>query len=85
MRYPSFKTIALAVGFAIASSAIGAVPALAGQASSANNGGGYPITAKRVEALRECNARAAPYYDYNWGVRQSSIYRACMAEHGEIE
>jgi len=43
------------------------------------------VSASRAADLRECNSGAQGYYDYNWGVRQSDIYRACMAEHGQPE
>jgi hypothetical protein len=53
--------------------------------SSANNGGGYPITAARADALRECTAVESQYPEYEWGVQEYTIYRACMAEHGQME
>jgi hypothetical protein len=43
------------------------------------------VSPARAEALRECNARAQPYLDRDWGVRQGDIYRACMAEHHQPE
>jgi hypothetical protein len=39
----------------------------------------------RASALRECNAVAAQYPDYEWGNMEIYQYRACMAEHGEVE
>jgi hypothetical protein len=39
----------------------------------------------RAEALRECNARAQPYLERDWGVKQDDVYRACMAEHRQPE
>jgi hypothetical protein len=53
--------------------------------SSANNGGGYPITVARATALRECTAVESQYPEYEWGVQEYTIYRACMAEHGQME
>jgi len=50
-----------------------------------NNNHGYPVSNARAEALRECNARAQPYLNRDWGVRQDDIYRACMAEHSQVE
>jgi len=43
------------------------------------------ISAARAAALRECNERARPYTQYNWGVTELQIYRACMAEHHQME
>jgi hypothetical protein len=40
---------------------------------------------QRAAALRQCNAEAAPLLDYTWGEAQSDRYRACMAEHGQME
>ena len=53
--------------------------------SSAYNGGGYPITAARADALRECTALEAQYPEWEYGIQEYQIYRACMAEHGEVE
>jgi len=90
----SFKRTlgAVALGLAVAASA---APALANASpnhadyydarSSAYNGGGYPITAARAHALRECTALESQYPEYDWGIQESTIYRACMAEHGEVE
>jgi hypothetical protein len=66
---------ALAFGIAVAA---GASPAVAQR----NNN---EVNAARATDLRECNSQAQGYFDYNWGVRQSDIYRACMAEHGQPE
>ena len=43
------------------------------------------ISAARAAALRECNARAEKYLLHTWGNYQLYIYRACMAEHGQVE
>jgi len=43
------------------------------------------VSAARAGALRECNARARPYIQQTWGITQSQIYRACMAEHHQPE
>jgi hypothetical protein len=85
-------TAALAVALAVVSS----VPAFAG--SRASNAG---LTARaqvlhsrvpqegvsndRAQALRECNALAAPIKDYAYGHTQNAIYRSCMAQHGQPE
>jgi hypothetical protein len=44
------------------------------------------LSAARVRALEECNAKAAPYNVFDkWINFQFSIYRSCMAEHGQME
>jgi hypothetical protein len=43
------------------------------------------MSAARAAALRECNGRAEAYSQYLWGVTQLQIYRACMAEHHQME
>jgi hypothetical protein len=43
------------------------------------------MSAARAAALRECNARAQPYIQRDWGVTQLQIYRSCMAEHNQAE
>jgi hypothetical protein len=47
--------------------------------------GQIEISAARASALRECNAIAAQYPDYVWGNMEIYQYRACMAEHHEVE
>jgi hypothetical protein len=47
--------------------------------------GTVPISAARAAALRECNARARPYIQRDWGVTELQIYRSCMAEHNQPE
>ena len=69
------RLAALAFGIAVAAVASPAV------AQRNNN----EVSAARAADLRECSSQAQGYYDYNWGVRQSDIYRACMAEHGQPE
>jgi len=69
------RLAALAFGIAVAAVASPAV------AQRNNN----EVSAARAADLRECNSQAQGYYDYNWGVRQSDIYRACMAERGQPE
>jgi hypothetical protein len=83
------KTLAaLALGLAVAA---GVSPALAkrhaeyAEPRADYNGGGYPITAARAAALRECTALESQYPEYDWGIQESTIYRACMAEHGQME
>jgi hypothetical protein len=43
------------------------------------------MSAARVAALRECNARARPYIQRDWGVTELQIYRSCMAEYNQAE
>jgi len=47
--------------------------------------GGLEISAARAAALRECSAIAAQYPEYEWGNMEIFQYRACMAEHGQVE
>jgi hypothetical protein len=49
---------------------------------------GSPATvtnASRNTAVRECSALAAPYREYTWGNYEIYQYRACMAQHGQVE
>jgi hypothetical protein len=69
-----------ALSFAIGVVAM-ASPSLAQRHDRSDSG----VGAARAEALRECNARARPFLDKDWGENQSDIYRACMAEHGQPE
>jgi hypothetical protein len=53
-----------------------AVPATASPSLAqryVDNNNGYPVSAARAEALRECNARAQPYSQCDWGVGQTAI------------
>jgi hypothetical protein len=43
------------------------------------------ISAERAAALRDCNAAVSGMRDYTWGVQQSDVYRACMAQRGQPE
>jgi uncharacterized membrane protein len=74
----TMNTRLAALAFAIAVAAV-ASPAVAQR----NNND--EVSAARAADLRECNNVAKGYVDYNWGVRQSDVYRACMAEHGQPE
>jgi hypothetical protein len=86
---------AIALGLAVAAGASPAFasthghivrsPVYSDAPSSAYNGGGYPITAARAAALRECTALESLYPEHDWGVQEIDIYRACMAEHGQVE
>jgi len=57
--------------------AFGAVTPLGSSASVTN--------ASRDTAVRECSALAAPYREYTWGNFEIYQYRACMAQHGQVE
>ena len=39
----------------------------------------------RDSALRECSAKAEGMKQYTWGVQQGTMFRNCMAEHGQTE
>lgn len=43
------------------------------------------VSSERARALRECNVKAGALTEYTWGVRSSGVYRACMAEQGQVE
>jgi hypothetical protein len=43
------------------------------------------VSPHRARALRDCNDRAGALTEYTWGVRKIEVYRACMAERGEVE
>ena len=43
------------------------------------------MSGHRATAIRECNAKAAPFSQSTWGNMSADQYRACMAEHGEAE
>jgi hypothetical protein len=91
----NFKTVtaALALGVAVAAAA---TPALAkhrviprGHAARAqaipDDVGDGAMSGHRAVAIRECCVRAAPFSQTTWGNVSSDQYRACMAEHGEME
>ena len=90
------SSLALAVSLGLAVTAA-AAPAMARTAhragydaqafapGSPDGYGGVLISNHRAEALRACNAIANRYLQQTWGDQQGDIYRACMAEHGEVE
>jgi len=47
--------------------------------------GQVEISAARAAALRACSAIAAQYPEYEWGNMEIYQFRACMAEHGQVE
>lgn len=55
------------------------------QATMQDVGRGDAVSPDRARALRDCNARIAGLAEHLWGGHRSAIYRACMAERGEVE
>ena len=47
--------------------------------------GHYVISTVRAAAIHECSVRASQYPDYLWGTMATYQYRACMAEHDQVE
>jgi hypothetical protein len=43
------------------------------------------VSPDRARSLRECNGRISGLAEHLWGAHRSAIYRACMAERGEVE
>ncbi len=43
------------------------------------------VSPNRARALRECNDRIGGLREHAWGVSRQHLYRACMAERGEVE
>jgi hypothetical protein len=44
------------------------------------------MSAARAAAPRECNVKAQPFHNEpTWGNWELYIYRACMAEHHQVE
>jgi hypothetical protein len=43
------------------------------------------VSAARAQALRECTNLENRYREYTYGISEASIYRACMAQHGQSE
>jgi hypothetical protein len=60
-------------------------PGYAARAQVFGESGELPISGPRAAALRECSDKVAPLKDYTWGMEQTDQYRACMAQHGQIE
>ncbi len=44
-----------------------------------------PMDAARAAAIQACNARARPYIQTTYGNLEIDIYRACMADKGQME
>jgi DNA-binding transcriptional regulator YdaS (Cro superfamily) len=47
--------------------------------------GGVSVSPERVRALRECNARVEGFKGHNAMITPVSMYRSCMADHGQPE
>ncbi len=45
----------------------------------------FPVSPKRVRALRECNDRVKGFPEHTYGNQKLFVYRACMAGYGEVE
>lgn len=43
------------------------------------------MSAARAAAIHECNTKAEKYTITTWGNTQLQVYRACMAEHHQME
>jgi hypothetical protein len=43
------------------------------------------VDGSRVAAIHECNSKVDKLKDYTWGDEQFQSYRACMAQHGQVE
>jgi len=39
----------------------------------------------RAAAIHACSAQGARYSEYTWGDLEFQQYRACMAQHGQVE
>jgi hypothetical protein len=55
------------------------------QAITQDIGGDSIVSPNRARALRECNDRIGGLREHAWGVSRQHLYRACMAERGEVE
>jgi hypothetical protein len=43
------------------------------------------VDAARAAAIRTCSGVASRYTEYTWGDMEFQQYRACMAQHGQVE
>lgn len=43
------------------------------------------VSGARAAAIRACSGAAARYTEYTWGDMEFQQYRACMAQHGQVE
>jgi hypothetical protein len=73
------RVAALAFGLAVAAVAS---PSLAQRNHDQNPD---HVSAARAQAIRDCTALENKYTEYTYGQYEISIYRACMAQHGQPE
>ncbi len=66
-----------ALAFAVAATGFAVGPALARTVDD--------VGPQRGAALRDCTALEQRYSESTWGNLESYKYRACMAEHGQME
>jgi hypothetical protein len=43
------------------------------------------VSSARALAIHTCSAAAASFSEHTWGNTEFNRYRACMAEHGQME
>jgi hypothetical protein len=43
------------------------------------------MDAARAATIHQCSVAASPYTEYTWGNLEFEQYRACMAQHGQVE
>lgn len=79
MTIMNSRLAALAFGLAVVAVAS---PSLAQRRD--NQSPGY-MSAARVQALRECTNLENKYVEYTYGNYEFAVYRACMAQHGQVE
>jgi hypothetical protein len=75
----------LALGFVLTA---GATPVLAQDRAGGHGyvyNEGFPISAARAAAIRKCSGAESKYLEYLWGSIEIENYRACMAQHGQVE
>ena len=82
--------LALALEVAVAATATAApAKSRAGQARAqahdVETESGVGVSPDRVRALHECNARIARFRGYNALSTPTSLYKTCMADHGQPE
>jgi hypothetical protein len=46
---------------------------------------GVSGTGGRAAAIHACSGQGARYNEYTWGDMEFQQYRACMAQHGQVE
>jgi hypothetical protein len=43
------------------------------------------MSAQRADALRQCNTQSNKLLQKDWGVMQTEVLNACLAQHGQQE